>query len=88
MKERFMCHKYHGKNGEFVENIKHDDTKGLIELYEVSHLCIEGENILDEAAIFSNHKMEKTIKFLDDEEAKMVRYALENPHRRIGKFGV
>ncbi|KAL8214033.1 hypothetical protein R6Q57_003482 [Mikania cordata] len=73
---------FKGKNGEFGENMKHNDTKGLVELYEASHLCIEGENILDEAAIFSSHMLEKSLKFLDDKEAKMVRYALENPHRR------
>ncbi|KAD3336674.1 hypothetical protein E3N88_32193 [Mikania micrantha] len=73
---------FKGKNGEFVESMKHNDTKGLVELYEASHLCIEGENILDEAAIFSSHMLEKSLKFLDDEEARMVKYALENPHRR------
>ncbi|XP_035836186.1 probable terpene synthase 4 [Helianthus annuus] len=70
-----------GKDEKFEENLKHD-IKGLMELYEASHLCIEGENILDEAAIFSSHMLHKALSFLDDKEASMVRYTLENPHRR------
>ncbi|KAK1426562.1 hypothetical protein QVD17_15238 [Tagetes erecta] len=72
---------YIGKDSKFMENVKYD-IKGLMELYEASHLCIEGENILDEAAIFSSHMLQKTLSFLDDKEARMVRYTLENPHRR------
>ncbi|KAK1426565.1 hypothetical protein QVD17_15241 [Tagetes erecta] len=72
---------YIRKDTKFMENVKYD-IRGLMELYEASHLCIEGENILDEAAIFSSHMLQKTLSFLDDKEARMVRYTLENPHRR------
>ncbi|KAK9068921.1 hypothetical protein SSX86_013037 [Deinandra increscens subsp. villosa] len=72
---------FKGKDGKFLEDLK-DDIRGLMELYEASHLCIEGENILDEAATFSSHMLQKELNFLDDKEAKIVRYTLENPHRR------
>ncbi|XP_076925724.1 (3S,6E)-nerolidol synthase 1-like [Bidens hawaiensis] len=72
---------FKGKNDEFVDNLK-SDIRGLMELYEASHLCIEGDDILDEAAIFSSHMLQKSLNFLDDKEAKMVKYTLENPHRR------
>ncbi|KAI3676750.1 hypothetical protein L1987_86363 [Smallanthus sonchifolius] len=72
---------YEGKNGKFMESLKYD-IKGLIELYEASQLCIEGENILDEATIFSSHMLQKALDFLDDKKARLVRYTLENPHRR------
>ncbi|KAI3676733.1 hypothetical protein L1987_86346 [Smallanthus sonchifolius] len=60
-----------GKNGQFVETLKHD-IRGLMELYEASQLCIEGENILDEAATFSSHILQKSLNVLDDKEARMV----------------
>ncbi|KAI3676715.1 hypothetical protein L1987_86328 [Smallanthus sonchifolius] len=72
---------FKGKNGKFMENLRYD-IRGLMELYEASQLCIEGENILDEAAIFSSHMLQKALDFLDDKEARMDRYTLENPHRR------
>ncbi|KAI3742976.1 hypothetical protein L1987_60676 [Smallanthus sonchifolius] len=72
---------FKGKNGKFMENLRYD-IRGLMELYEASQLCIEGENILDEAAIFSSNMLQKALDFLDDKEARMVRYTLENPHRR------
>ncbi|XP_076893729.1 (E)-nerolidol synthase TPS18VF-like [Bidens hawaiensis] len=72
---------FKGKNDKFVDNLK-SDIRGLMELYEASHLCVEGETILDEAAIFSSHMLQKSLNFLDDKEAKMVRYTLENPYRR------
>ncbi|KAI3676716.1 hypothetical protein L1987_86355 [Smallanthus sonchifolius] len=70
-----------GKNGQFVETLKHD-IRGLMELYEASQLCIEGENILDEAATFSSHILQKSLNVLDDKEARMVRCTLQHPHRR------
>ncbi|MFS7987874.1 putative (3S,6E)-nerolidol synthase [Helianthus anomalus] len=73
---------FKGKNGKFVENFEYD-IRGLMELYEASHLCIEGENILDEARIFSNHMLQKTLSFLDEKEARRVTYTLEHPHRRV-----
>lgn len=72
---------FKGNDVNFGVNLKYD-IRGLMELYEASHLCIEGENILDEAAIFSSDMLQKILSFLDDEEARMVRYTLENPHRR------
>ncbi|MFS7987884.1 putative S-linalool synthase [Helianthus anomalus] len=57
-----------GKNGKFIENLKYD-IRGLTELYEASHLSIEGEDVLDEAAKFSSHMLQNTVSSLDDKEA-------------------
>ncbi|XP_021987716.1 (3S,6E)-nerolidol synthase 1 [Helianthus annuus] len=70
-----------GKNGKFIENLKYD-IRGLTELYEASHLSIEGEDVLEEAAKFSSHMLQNTLSSLDDKEARRVKYTLENPHRR------
>ncbi|XP_076925718.1 putative terpene synthase 13 isoform X2 [Bidens hawaiensis] len=72
---------FKGKNDKFINDLKYD-IRGLMELYEASHLCIEGEDILDEPATFSSHMLQKALNFLDDKEASMVRYTLENPYRR------
>ncbi|KAK1426566.1 hypothetical protein QVD17_15242 [Tagetes erecta] len=72
---------FKGNDVKFGENLKYD-IRGLMELYEASHLCIEGEQILDEAATFSSHMLRKTLSFLDDEQARKVRYTLENPSRK------
>ncbi|PIN05563.1 S-linalool synthase [Handroanthus impetiginosus] len=52
------------------------DTKGLMELHEASHLSMEGEDILHEAAEFSSRHLNAKLASLndddDDEEAKIV----------------
>ncbi|XP_044496257.1 alpha-farnesene synthase-like isoform X2 [Mangifera indica] len=67
------------------------DAKGLIELFEASHLALEGETILDKAKVFSIG----TLKYihcstnLDSELAEKIARALELPlHRRVPWFEV
>ncbi|MFS7987919.1 putative (3S,6E)-nerolidol synthase [Helianthus anomalus] len=71
---------FKGKNGKFIENLEYD-IRGLMELYEASHLSIEGEDVLHEAAKFSSHMLQKTLSSLDVKEEKRVKHTLENPHR-------
>lgn len=67
------------------------DAKGLIELFEASHLALEGETILDKAKVFSIGTL-KYIHFstnLDSELAEKIARALELPlHRRVPWFEV
>lgn len=63
------------------------DVKGMISLYEACHLCLEGENILDEAKEFavkhlSLHKENKDLRVAEE-----VSRALELPlHWRMPRL--
>ncbi|KAI8011441.1 hypothetical protein LOK49_LG06G01513 [Camellia lanceoleosa] len=61
-----------------------EDVKGLLSLYEASHLAFDGENILDEAKVFTT-KHPKGIKGnIDKTLTQQIKHALELPfHHRM-----
>ncbi|KAI3707566.1 hypothetical protein L6452_26192 [Arctium lappa] len=74
--------KFKGSDDKF-EGKLNNDIRGLMALYEASHLRVEGEMILDEAETFSCQLLEDAMKFLDDEQVKlMVIHTLENPYQK------
>ncbi|KAH7568888.1 hypothetical protein JRO89_XS06G0067700 [Xanthoceras sorbifolium] len=76
------------ENGTFSKS-KCRGIEGLIELFEASHLALEGENILDEAKCFSNGILREAYSTLDGELAEKVAYVLELPsHWRLQWFEV
>ncbi|KAK3222100.1 hypothetical protein Dsin_009125 [Dipteronia sinensis] len=75
-------------NGSFSKS-KCRDIKGLIELFEASHLALQGENILEEAKGFSNGILRGAYSTLDGELAEKVAHILELPsHCRLQWFQV
>ncbi|KAF3776858.1 Alpha-terpineol synthase [Nymphaea thermarum] len=66
------------------KNIFAQDVKGLLSLYEASHLGFEGENILEEAMNFAAHHLEESTKVLNIDSilARQVAHALELPLSR------
>ncbi|XVE51203.1 hypothetical protein DITRI_Ditri02bG0020800 [Diplodiscus trichospermus] len=65
------------------------EIKGLLELFEASHLAVEGENILDEAKFFSTETLRSVYSSPDANLAKQVAHALELPtHWRVQWFDV
>uniref|UniRef100_F6I240 Alpha-farnesene synthase n=1 Tax=Vitis vinifera TaxID=29760 RepID=F6I240_VITVI len=65
------------------------NVKGMIELFEASHLALEGENILDEAKAFSSGYLKEIISNLDNNLAKQVVHSLERPlHWRVQCFDI
>lgn len=65
------------------------NVKGMIELFEASHLALEGENILDEAKAFSSGYLKEIISNLDNNLAKQVVHSLERPlHWRVQWFDI
>ncbi|KAL2495263.1 S-(+)-linalool synthase [Forsythia ovata] len=52
---------FKGKDGTFEGKMK-QDIRGLMELYEAAQLCLEGEDILDEAAKFSSQIVGNRLK--------------------------
>ncbi|KAL3832947.1 hypothetical protein ACJIZ3_007683 [Penstemon smallii] len=75
----FTC--FMNSKGEF-KNIHTDDTKGLLALYEASHVGLEEEEILDEAEKFSRHFLCAKLPQIDGDQARVVKYALQNPHHK------
>ncbi|KAJ1396599.1 Terpenoid cyclases/protein prenyltransferase alpha-alpha toroid [Sesbania bispinosa] len=74
------------KEGKFNQELG-GNIKGMIELYEASHLSITGEHILDEAGKFSEQVLKDRLVFLDNHEAKLVKRTLEYPfHKSLPMF--
>ncbi|KAL5054417.1 hypothetical protein RYX36_035099 [Vicia faba] len=64
-----------------------ENIKGLIDLFEASHLSMEGEDILDEAEEFSRKILNEKLAQLDNHEAIFVRRTLEYPsHKNLPLF--
>lgn len=65
------------------------NVKGMIELFEASHLALEGENVLKEAKDFSWGYLKGIISNIDNKLAKQVAHCLERPlHRRVQWFDI
>ncbi|NP_001316804.1 terpene synthase [Solanum lycopersicum] len=61
-----------------------EDTKGLLSLYEASYLCMEDENIMENARDFATHYLMENVKKKMDEQ---VSHALEMPvHWRMERL--
>ncbi|KAJ4979873.1 hypothetical protein NE237_010653 [Protea cynaroides] len=62
------------------------DEKGMLSLYEASHLAVDGESILEEAKHFTRTAL-KEINGVESNLAKQVNHALELPlHWRMPRF--
>ncbi|KAB5515961.1 hypothetical protein DKX38_026609 [Salix brachista] len=75
------------QNGNFMEDLK-EDIKAILSLYEASFLALEGENILDEAKVFTiSHLKELNEEKIGKDMAEQVNHALELPlHRRTQRL--
>uniref|UniRef100_A0A5B7BT67 Putative (3S)-linalool/(E)-nerolidol synthase n=1 Tax=Davidia involucrata TaxID=16924 RepID=A0A5B7BT67_DAVIN len=79
---------FKGKKGMFKEKLS-KDIKGLMGLYEASHLSVEGEAILDEAADFSRQLLNAGMTHLnrDHHQARIVGSTLGHPyHKSLARF--
>ncbi|KAK2635505.1 hypothetical protein Ddye_030297 [Dipteronia dyeriana] len=75
-------------NGSFSKS-KCRYIKGLIELFEASHLAFQCENILEEAKGFSKGILREAYSTLDGELAEKVAHILElPPHSKLQWFQV
>ncbi|XAR66344.1 S-linalool synthase [Bertholletia excelsa] len=58
------------------------DIRGLRGLYEASQLSMEGEDILDEASVFSAKVLNGWLNHLDEEQSSLVRTTLMHPYHK------
>ncbi|WMV16197.1 hypothetical protein MTR67_009582 [Solanum verrucosum] len=66
-----------------------EDTKGLLSLYEASYLCMEDENIMENARDFATHYLMESLKKkkMDENVGEQVSHALEMPvHWRMERL--
>ncbi|KAI4296531.1 hypothetical protein L6164_036481 [Bauhinia variegata] len=78
--------KFTDKKGNFNQNLV-KDMKGMVNLYEASHLGIAGEEILEEAEQFSGKVLKGQMEKLDLYKTKLVRSTLDQPfHKSLAIF--
>ncbi|KAG5551785.1 hypothetical protein RHGRI_010014 [Rhododendron griersonianum] len=79
--------KFKDKSGNFMKSLC-KDIKGLLSLYEASYLSFEGENLMEEAKIFTNkHLKGIKEKIVDKDLVEQIDHALEMPlHHRMSRL--
>jgi hypothetical protein len=65
-------------NGNFKESLI-SDARGMLSLYEATHLRVHGEAILDEALVFSATHLKSMATHLSSPLAAQVSHALKQP---------
>lgn len=73
--------KFKDKDGKFRLELA-QDTKGLLSLFEASHLSIPGDDILDEAGDISMNLLMTTSKTVQSIETTIIRNTLSNPYQK------
>ena len=73
--------KFKESNGEFKKTLA-SDPRGMLCLYEATHLRLRGEDILDEALAFTTTQLESMKAHLSPLLAKQVNHALIRPFHK------
>ena len=73
-----MFNKFKDVHGNFSEKLT-GDVEGMLSLYEASHLRIHGEDILDEALVFTSTHLESIATQLGPFLATQVNHSLKQP---------
>ncbi|KAL4619300.1 hypothetical protein ACB092_06G069100 [Castanea dentata] len=73
--------KFKDTNGNLKESLT-SDVRGMLSLYEATHLRVHGEDILDEALLFTAPQLESVASRLSPPLAVEVRHALKQPIRK------
>ncbi|XP_031280832.1 probable terpene synthase 6 [Pistacia vera] len=78
--------KFKDSNGTFKENLA-GDARGMLSLYEATHLRVRGEDILEEALDFTTTNLKSLAKSSPDHLAKHITSALEAPlHKNVPRL--
>ena len=82
-----MFEKFKDTNGEFKKTII-NDVKGILGLYEASFLSVHGEQVLDEALVFTKANLESSAMQSRPRLGDHIRNALIRPfHKGIPRIG-
>ncbi|XP_056683474.1 (-)-drimenol synthase isoform X2 [Spinacia oleracea] len=81
-----VFNKFKTEDGNFKESLI-EDAVGILNLYEASYLRVHGENILDEAVVFTTSKLRALVDQLSDPLATQVSQALKLPlHKGVTRL--
>ncbi|ONI13049.1 hypothetical protein PRUPE_4G200000 [Prunus persica] len=69
------------KNGGFKESLI-SDVPGMLSFYEATHLRVHGEDILEEALVFTTKHLESATTHVSYQLAEQIAQALERPLRK------
>lgn len=84
--ETDVFNKFKTEDGNFKESLI-EDAVGILNLYEASYLRVHGENILDEAVVFTTSKLRALVDQLSDPLATQVSQALKLPlHKGVTRL--
>ena len=73
--------KFKDNDGNFKESLI-SDARGMLSLYEATHLRVHGEAILDEALVFTATHLKSIASHLSPPLATQVSHALKQPIRK------
>ncbi|XP_038709908.1 probable terpene synthase 6 [Tripterygium wilfordii] len=73
--------KFKGDDGKLKKSLA-SDVKGMLSLYEASHLSMHGEDVLDEALGFSKTSLHSMVTLLNPHFANQVSHALQQPYHK------
>nr|QWQ79571.1 TPS13 [Juglans sigillata] len=76
-----MFKKFKDSKGNFKGSLC-NDVKGILSLYEATHLRVKGEDILDEALVFTTTHLESVASQLSRPLAAQVTHAFKQPIRK------
>jgi predicted transcriptional regulator len=79
--ESVVFDKFKDTNGEFKKTII-NDVKGILSLYEASFLSVHGEQILDDALVFTKANLESSAMQSSPRLADHIRNALIRPFHK------
>ncbi|KAH7544507.1 hypothetical protein JRO89_XS15G0177500 [Xanthoceras sorbifolium] len=78
--------KFKDNKGKFKENLT-SDAKGMLSLYEATHLRHHGEDILEEALVFSKDQLKSLVEKSSPHLTKQIINALETPlHKGMSRL--
>ncbi|KAJ9671954.1 hypothetical protein PVL29_025549 [Vitis rotundifolia] len=76
-----VFNKFKNSEGNFKESLS-SDVRGMLSLYEATHLRVHGEDILDAALAFCTTHLRSVAKYSSNPLAEQVDHALKQPIRK------
>ncbi|KAF6143743.1 hypothetical protein GIB67_041247, partial [Kingdonia uniflora] len=76
-----VFNKFKDENETFKLSLR-EDLRGIMELFEASEFCTEGEIILDEAFVFASKHLNDVLKHVGEDEARVIRDTLNHPYNK------
>ncbi|KAK2376443.1 putative terpene synthase [Trifolium repens] len=81
-----VFNKFKDENGNFSEKLI-ENVKGMLSLYEATHIMCHGEKVLEEALVFTTSHLESIANQLNHSHAIQVKHSLRQPlHKNMPRL--